>query len=262
MVTGCSAIEWKTCGRLGSSTSARSLLFTRPASRLGQSSTQPGHTRADAGRERRGCVGQHRARYPILRTGLNRACRLDTGRTRARTLKSLAEAYLTRLSGDRDDNVDTALAYTTAALAERSRDELPIEWALTMNLMGDVCVRRRGDRAENVEQALKVYRQALTVLTDVTAPADHRMIQTNLGHLCFAEQRWMEAAADLPGRAGLWHGGCYLQAATPLARQSELARNHDLHGTPGLCPNKERDSLAEAVVACEEGTSARRGGSF
>jgi len=73
----------------------------------------------------------------------------------ARMQNNLATAYGERISGEKAENIEVAIAYYTAALSVRTRDAFPEYWASTQNNLGEAYRNRiRGEKAENIELAI------------------------------------------------------------------------------------------------------------
>jgi hypothetical protein len=78
-----------------------------------------------------------------------------------------------------------AIALYQEVLKERTRERVPLEWAMTQNSLGNV-LRALGEREGGVallEEALTAFREALKVQTCEVAPLDWAMTQRNLGNV-------------------------------------------------------------------------------
>ncbi|MGI2903844.1 CHAT domain-containing protein, partial [Tolypothrix sp. VBCCA 56010] len=81
------------------------------------------------------------------------------------------------------ENIENAIASYTAALTVRTREALPIDWAMTQhNLAVAYSDRIKKDRAENIENAIASYTAALTVYTKEALPIDWAATQNNLAN--------------------------------------------------------------------------------
>ncbi len=99
------------------------------------------------------------------------------------TQNNLAAAYSNRIKGDRADNIEQAIAASTAALTVRTREALPQSWAAAQNNLATAYSNRiKGDRADNIEQAIAAFTAALTVRTREALPTDWAMTQNNLAN--------------------------------------------------------------------------------
>jgi tetratricopeptide (TPR) repeat protein len=79
--------------------------------------------------------------------------------------------------------LETAVAAYRAALQERSRDRVPLDWAMTQNNLG-VALRMLGERESGtarIEEAVKAYRAALEERSRDRVPLDWASTQNNLG---------------------------------------------------------------------------------
>jgi len=100
----------------------------------------------------------------------------------------LGGAYLKRLQGDRQNNLDTALQCYRGSLEVFDRENTPEDWAGSQNNLGNYYRERlRGDRSHNLETAINCYHQALTVLTREAHPLAWAGIQMNLGD-CYRDR--------------------------------------------------------------------------
>ena len=80
--------------------------------------------------------------------------------------------------------LDAAVAAYRAALEERTRDRVPLDWAATQNNLGNALsvlgVRERG--TARLEEAVTAYRAALEEWTRALVPLDWAKTQNNLGN--------------------------------------------------------------------------------
>ncbi len=86
-----------------------------------------------------------------------------------------------------------------AALEVRSRDALPLAWAMTQNNLG-AALLRLGEREEGtarLEAAVSAFRAALEVHTRDALPLDWAMTQNNLGNALFRLGEREEGTARL-----------------------------------------------------------------
>jgi tetratricopeptide (TPR) repeat protein len=97
-----------------------------------------------------------------------------------------AEAGALRRQGDeRGDNASLTKAITVyhAALYERARDRVPLDWAATQNDLG-IALWTLGERENGtarLEEAVAAYRAALEERKRDRVPLDWALTQTNLG---------------------------------------------------------------------------------
>jgi tetratricopeptide (TPR) repeat protein len=82
------------------------------------------------------------------------------------TQNNLGNAYRDRITGDRAENLETAIAAYQAALQVCTREAFPQNWATAQINLGNAYRNRiTGDRAENLETAIAAYQAALQVCT-------------------------------------------------------------------------------------------------
>ena len=99
----------------------------------------------------------------------------------ANTQNNLAVAYYYRIMGEKAENIEMAIAYSTAALSVRTRDAFPQDWAQTQNNLAVAYWERiRGEKAENIEIAIASYTVALEVYTREAFAEQWAMTQNNL----------------------------------------------------------------------------------
>ena len=82
------------------------------------------------------------------------------------------------------ERLEQAVAAYQQALKERTRDRVPMDWAMTQNNLGNA-LRTLGERdsgTERLEQAVAAYQQALKEYTRDRVPMDWAMTQNNLGN--------------------------------------------------------------------------------
>jgi tetratricopeptide (TPR) repeat protein len=84
----------------------------------------------------------------------------------AMTQNHLGNAYLYLPSGDRQTNLQPAIACYQAALQVLTREAFPVEWAMTQNHLGLADADLPGgDREANLKQAIACYQAAVPILS-------------------------------------------------------------------------------------------------
>jgi len=92
---------------------------------------------------------------------------------RAHIQYNLANDYSDRIKGDRGDNLETAIAFSEAALQVYTRQAFPQYWAMTQNNLATAYSDRiNGDRGDNLEKAITFSEAALQVYTRQAFPQD------------------------------------------------------------------------------------------
>lgn len=159
-------------------------------------------------------AGDVEAAIPLMRQTLERAAAAEIWSAWASTQNNLGNALLDRIEGDRDENVDQAIAAYDAARRIWTREKFPIDWALTTARMAlayeataggrtragellreaaDLVPRaerpvawarvvNRLARFEPPQQAIAHYRAAAEVLSEAAFPHEWAGIQHNLGN--------------------------------------------------------------------------------
>ena len=88
-------------------------------------------------------------------------------------------------SGERESGtarLEEAVAAYREALKERTRERVPLEWAMTQNNLGLRCgARRARERHRAAEEAVAAYREALEERTRERVPLEWARTQNNLG---------------------------------------------------------------------------------
>ncbi len=79
--------------------------------------------------------------------------------------------------------LDEAVTAFTAALEKRTRDKVPLDWAMTQNNLGNALANlgQRETGTARLEQAVTAYKAALEEWTRDKVPLDWAMTQNNLG---------------------------------------------------------------------------------
>ena len=95
------------------------------------------------------------------------------------------------------ERLEQAVAAYRAALEERTRERVPLDWAMTQNNLGTALqsLGARESGTERLEQAVAAYQAALEERTRERVPLDWATTQNNLGN-----------ALARPGRAGATRG--------------------------------------------------------
>jgi CHAT domain-containing protein len=82
--------------------------------------------------------------------------------------------------GNKAVNMDLSIAGYEAAMEVYTKQDFPLDWAMTQNNRAIVYSNRiRGDRAENLENAIAGYKAAVEVYTKQDFPLDWAMTQNN-----------------------------------------------------------------------------------
>ena len=100
----------------------------------------------------------------------------------AATQNNLGNAYQELPTGDRAENLQSAIAAYEAALRVFTEEDYPANWATIHNNLGNAYGDQpTGDRVKNLRSALAAYDAALRVLTEEDYPANWATTQNNLG---------------------------------------------------------------------------------
>ncbi|MCU0542905.1 MAG: CHAT domain-containing protein [Oscillatoriaceae cyanobacterium Prado104] len=85
--------------------------------------------------------------------------------------------------GNKASNMEIAIAGYEIAMNVYTREDFPVDWAMTQINLGTAYSKRiQGEKAENIEQAIAACDRALTVLTSEDFPVEWAMTQHNLGN--------------------------------------------------------------------------------
>jgi len=83
---------------------------------------------------------------------------------------------------DKVNNIEKSIIAYTDALSIRTKENLPIKWAITQNNLGGVYTDRiLGDKSKNIEDAINILNDALDIRTRETYQFEWAQIQHNLG---------------------------------------------------------------------------------
>ncbi|GEM_PF-2956231 len=94
----------------------------------------------------------------------------------------LAEAYIQRISGDRAENIETALQHFNNLTSIWTRESAPEKWAATQAVLANAYRERvRGERRDNIEQAIRCGENASELLVRSEYPEAWGILQMNLG---------------------------------------------------------------------------------
>ena len=172
-----------------------------------------------------------------------------------RLLRTTWRCLRERISGERAENLEQAIACCQQALQVYTREALPMEWAMTQHNLGNAYLDRiRGERAENLEQAITCYKQTLDVYVLKAFPYQHRQTQRTLGSLGLGLRRWSMAAEAFHGALAA-SDLLYAAAATPEARQAELSEVNGVAAALAYSlaqqAEGEQPVLQDAVVTLE-----------
>ncbi len=100
----------------------------------------------------------------------------------AMTQSNLGGAYLYRIKGDKEENLEQAIAAFKATLTVYSKTAFPHEWAAIQNNLGGAYLYRiKGDKEENMEEAIAAFNTATRILTKTAFPYKWATMQNNLG---------------------------------------------------------------------------------
>ena len=84
-------------------------------------------------------------------------------------------------AGNREENIECAIAVYRKVLTIMTPKKMPIEWAKTMNNLGNAYTERiRGDKEENVEQAIMIFLGCLSIMTRDARPLEWARTTNNL----------------------------------------------------------------------------------
>ncbi|MFK7752819.1 MAG: helix-turn-helix domain-containing protein, partial [Sedimentitalea sp.] len=118
--------------------------------------------------------------------GLARAFLGEAGAPDSRCVAQNDLAVALSILGERESGtvrLEQAVVAFRAALKERTRDRVPLDWAMTQHNLGEA-LRIHGERESGtarLEEAVVAYRAALEVYTRDRVPQDWAMTQNDLG---------------------------------------------------------------------------------
>ena len=102
-----------------------------------------------------------------------------------------------RWLGERESHTETLQQAVDAyelALEERTRERVPLGWAMTQNNLGLVLqtIGERESHTETLQQAVEAYRLALEEYTRERVPLDWAQTQMNLGNTLILVGEWSQ----------------------------------------------------------------------
>ncbi|MCL4299213.1 MAG: CHAT domain-containing protein [Anaerolineae bacterium] len=173
----------------------------------------------------------------------------------ANTQNNLGVTYHNLTVGNLAENFEKSIFHLQQALKVRTRKVNPEDWAQTQHNLGVVFAKRieAGEQTKDLEQqAIHHFQQALQVYIPQVFPANHRWTARDFGHLLFLLGRWSEAVDVY--RTALEAGETLYQlAATPEARQAELAEIYGLPSRLAFALAHNPDQFQAAVETIERG---------
>jgi CHAT domain-containing protein len=99
---------------------------------------------------------------------------------------NLANAYFSRMQGERSDNIEKAIAAYEKALVIITKSKSPDHWAgIQNNLANAYFSRMQGERSKNIEQAISSYKKALEIRTKANFPQEWAETQASLAFVYF-----------------------------------------------------------------------------
>jgi tetratricopeptide (TPR) repeat protein len=119
--------------------------------------------------------------------------------------------------------LEEAVAAYRAALEVRTRERVPLDWAMTQNNLGNALSRlgEREDGTQRLQEAVEAYRAALEVRTRERVPLDWAMTQNNLGSALRALGEREDGASDA-GRGRLEEAVAAFRAALEVRTRERV----------------------------------------
>ena len=142
--------------------------------------------------------------------------------------------------------LEEAVAAYREALKERTRERVPLDWAMTQNNLG-TALSNLGERESGtakLEEAVAAYREALKERTRERVPLDWAMTQNNLGLALLAPWGARERNGEARrGRRRLSRGA---EGTDPRARAARLGHDPEQSGQCASSPRGARERDGEA----------------
>jgi CHAT domain-containing protein len=163
----------------------------------------------------------------------------------------LGTAYLARVTGERADSIEKAIAHLEAAFSGWKRETAPVDWARVHNNLAIAYTNRiRGERAGNQELAIAHLKAAEPILTRTAFPQDWGQIQNNLA-VVYLGRIEGDHADNL--EAGIAHFEAGLLVLTKDADPYRWAMiQHNLAAAYGARKRGERADNREKAIAYQE----------
>ncbi len=172
------------------------------------------------------------------------ACRRLTA-----TLVSAADAT------GQDALLRQAMEITTATVFQLKRQSEPIRWAMQVNLLGAIRLRRG-----EVDQAIHSQRVALQEVTSADHPDLYRKVQLDLAAVLLQAEQW-EACLDALEAAMAVSRQRFLDAYSDAGQRRELARDGTAYHQAAYCLLKLGRPL-QALTMIERGKARLLKGAF
>lgn len=173
---------------------------------------------------------------------------------------SLGNAYLVRITGDKEQNINAAINVFEEVLQVRTQEGMPFEWATLMhNLANAYCQRiklksQKGElhlQREDTRSAINKYLAALEIFTSETYPYDCRRSARQLAILYADNNLWQEAQATYQTALNAAEI-LYQSALSKVSQEVELTESDNLYRCAAYAYAKIGD-LKTAVSVLEQG---------
>ncbi|EKU96552.1 hypothetical protein Lepto7375DRAFT_0014 [Leptolyngbya sp. PCC 7375] len=123
-------------------------------------------------------------------------------------------------------NVELAIASYNQALKVRTRETMPVKWAVSMmNLASAYAERIHGDQAQNMETAIVTYEASLEIVTRETMPVEWATCMKNLAGT-YAERIRGDRAQNIEQAIVLYHTSLEIMTRESMPFQWATAMDH------------------------------------
>jgi CHAT domain-containing protein/tetratricopeptide (TPR) repeat protein len=161
-----------------------------------------------------------------------------------------------RIRGDRQENIDVAIALYEAALAAVPRLANPTEWAMTQVGLGNAYAERAADRPQSVERAIAAHEAAAAAAEPASAPQVWVATRVGLGN-AHLDRLGGGRAENVEQSIRHFTDGLAVATRADMPREWAVLQ-HGLGGAYALRRLGERaTNLQRALAACEAALEVR-----
>ncbi len=158
---------------------------------------------------------------------------------------------------DFGDNPALERAITTyrAALEERTRARVPLDWAATQNNLGNALTTlgERESGTARLEEAVAAYRAALQELTRERVPLDWALTQTNLGNALQRLGERESGTARLEEAVAAYRAALEERTPARVPLQWALTQHGLAHALERLAERRQNPAQMAEALACMQG---------
>jgi CHAT domain-containing protein/tetratricopeptide (TPR) repeat protein len=165
--------------------------------------------------------------------------------------------YSERQDGQREENLERAIAAYERAARAFTRETHPGEWAWTHNALGSTYQNRiSGVRADNLEKAIAAFEATLTVRTAEASPADWALTQDNLG-ITYAARLRGDRADNLEKAIAAYEAALTARTRQAMPREWAWTQHNLAAAYADRLHGNRADNQEKAIAAYEAALTVR-----